>query len=87
MNTAQFINIKKTMRKAKFSELIGLKESGNTSELLDFCTRMHPNAEKQAQESKCAVFPGTGEHYIYTIYNNAIVRTAVYKGIKHIYTI
>ncbi len=85
MTTSQFIAIKKTAKKADFKEMIGLKESDKTSELIDFVTLMHPNASKTSQGCNCNAFINTGEQYYYTIYTNCIIRTAVYKRTKIMY--
>ena len=74
MTKAQFISISKKGITPKFSQLIGLTESFNTSLLIDFCVMAHPNVCKTSHGSKCTVH--TGNFGIsYTLYNNGILKT------------
>lgn len=86
MNQAQFIKTKLTAHKPEFKNIIGLTESGKTSELIDFCRLMHVNACLDAQGSKCNVHTGKS-HFVYIIYNNCIIKTNVYAGTKTMYKI
>lgn len=86
MNQAQFIKAKLTASKPQFKDLIGLTESGKTSDLIDFCRLMHPTCSLDAQGSKCNVHTGKS-HFVYTIYNGHILKTNVYTETKTIYKI
>jgi hypothetical protein len=86
MTKNDFIRIKLTARKPQFKELIDLKESGKTADLLDFCTMMHANSAKTGCGSKCEIFTKRGR-YIYTIYTNAIVGFNVDSGKRTMYTL
>jgi len=66
-----------------FKQLIGLKESPRTSELMDFMTMLHPNQSKQGQGSKGEVFGR--KHFVFTIYTKGILRTVVETGTKRFY--
>lgn len=71
MTQSEFIKINKSGKTPMFKELIGLRESDKTSELIDFCTMAHP----KAQGSKCTVYLNNDKVYHYTIYTDRIVRT------------
>jgi hypothetical protein len=73
MNTYKFIKTKLSGRTPQFKELIGLKESGQTSELIDFITLLHPNQAIQAQGSRATVF-GAQQH-TFIIYTSGILKT------------
>lgn len=76
MTQNEFIKVNKSGKTPMFKELIGLRESGKTSELIDFCTMAHPKAlVREAQRSKYTVFLNNDKVYHYTIYTDRIVRT------------
>jgi len=84
MDKATFIKIKINGTTAQFKQLMDLKRSSETSELMDFCTYMHPNECKHGVDGTCNVNTSKS-HFIYTIYITAIVKTDVYKEKKTIY--
>ena len=84
MNTGEFIKIAKSAREPKFSELIDLKPLPMTAVLIDFCTQLHPGADKTSQDNECQVFSKAG-HYIYKMYSGCFVRTDVNKGKRKMY--
>lgn len=86
MTTTEFIKIKVTAKKPEFKNMIGLTESGKTSELIDFCRLAHPTCSLDAQGSKCNVYTGKSQ-FLYIIYKNAIIKTNVYAGTKTIYSL
>lgn len=84
MTQAQFIKTKLTAHKPEFKNMIGLTESGKTSELIDFCRLLHPTCSLDAQGSKCNVYTSKSQ-FVYTIYSNCILKTNVYAGTKTMY--
>ena len=86
MTSSEFIKVKLSGHKPQFKNLVSLTESGKTGTILDFCTRMHPNTTKMAQDSKCNVYTPK-KHYIYTIYTKFILRTDVQTGNKILYNL
>lgn len=84
MTTSQFISISKTAKEPKFNELISLAPLSLTSQLIDFCTLLHPNADKISQGNQCQVFSESG-HYIYKMYKGCFVRTDVNTGKRKMY--
>lgn len=86
MTTTQFIKISKTGKTPQFKQLIGLTESYKTSELMDFCTLMHPNTTKHAQGSVCNVYT-ENSHFIYRIYTTCILRTNASGGERKLYSL
>ena len=84
MTTTQFIQISKSAKLPQFKELISLNPLNQTSELIEFCTLLHPNAAKISEGNKCEVFT-SNEHYIYKMYTGCFVRTEVSNGKKKMY--
>ena len=77
MTTSEFFKIKCSKRIAQSNELFGLKESGETSELLDFAGMLHKKCHTiTGQGSKVRVLTSRAEYY-YTIYTNCILRIAI----------
>ena len=84
MTTTQFISISKKSKVPQFKELICLVPLPKSSELIDFCTMMHPNCDKISQGNQCQIFTKEN-HYIYKMYSGCFVRTDVNTGIKKMY--
>lgn len=83
MSEKDFIKAKINSFIPSLKELIGLRESNRTSELMDFMTMLHPNQSKQGQGSKGEVF---GEkHFVFRIYTTGILRTESESGIRRFY--
>lgn len=85
MTNSEFLKIKLTATRPIFKNIIGLTESGKTSDLIDFCRMMHPkNASLDAQGSRCNVYTSKS-HFVYVIYNGHILKTNVYAETKTLY--
>lgn len=82
MTQSEFIKIKMTAHKPQFKDMIGMVESGKTSVLCDFMFYLHNGKStcREAQGSNGKVYGD--KTYVFTIYNNCIIRTCVDNGIK-----
>ena len=83
MSNQEFLQAKLKAFKPEFKQLVGLKKSPRTSELLDFMRMLHPNQPRVAQGSSGSVFGR--KHFVFTIYTTGVLRTTKATGTRIFY--